>query len=309
MKKMVTVFCTLVVLGAAQVGLAQYPDLLVPESSNDNVMLFSGFDGSLINASYIDMTPQEASTPVNAMVVGNEIWVTDQVSDNVRRYSFDGTTYLGEIVGGMDNIRGMEAYGNKAYVSNSGTGNGAPGDAVIVIDIPSQMITGNFVVGDNGAGDPFDVLAFDNNGEMNLLINDIIGEDIDVFGLDGTFMNIFHESDGVTGIDFPEQMNIRGSTGTVLAAGFSSPAGIYEYDMAGNQINYWDVGTGLRGVYELGNGQIMFTSGSGVFSFDPATGGVTELYGGVSGRYIEPIPEPGTLALLGLAGLALIRRR
>ncbi|MFG0242733.1 MAG: hypothetical protein ACF8R9_08120 [Phycisphaerales bacterium JB054] len=290
---------------AAGIASAQSGVLMVPESSNDRVMLFDAFDGSLITDNFIDLAPQGAGTPINAVQVGQEIWVSDQLADSIFRYSLDGSTHLGTISGGMDNIRGFEVVGNTAYVSNAGTNNGAPGNGVVTIDVPSATINGFFVTGDSGVGSPFDVLTY--NG--NLLINDIDGEDIDVFSNGGAFQSVFVESDGVSGIDFPEQM-AETSSGTILAAGFSSPAGIYEYDSSGSLLNYYDVGTGLRGVHELGNGTIMFTDGSGVHIFDPNTGNISDSISGVSARFIEAmIPAPGGAALLGLAGLAAFRRR
>ena len=292
-------------MASAQSRTLENCDLMVPDSTNDRVMLFSSFDGSLINDNFIDMVPQGASTPINSVQVGQEIWVSDQVADSIFRYSLDGSTHLGTISGGMDNVRGFEVVGNTAYVSNAGTNNGAPGNGVVTIDVPSATINGFFVTGDTGVGSPFDVLAY--NG--NLLINDIDGEDIDVFNNGGAFQSVFVESDGVSGIDFPEQM-AETSSGTILAAGFSSPAGIYEYDSSGSLLNYYDVGTGLRGVHELGNGTIMFTDGSGVHIFDPNTGNISDSISGVSARFIEAmIPAPGGTALLGLAGLAAFRRR
>ncbi|QKK06939.1 MAG: hypothetical protein HND58_01370 [Planctomycetota bacterium] len=290
---------------AAGIASAQSGVLMVPESSNDRVMLFDAFDGSLITDNFIDLVPQGAGTPINAVQVGQEIWVSDQIADSIFRYSLDGSTHLGTITGGMDNIRGFEVVGNTAYVTNSGTGNGAPGDGIVTIDVSSATINGFFASGDTGAGDPFDVLSYSGN----LLINDISGEDIDVFSTGGAFQSVFVESDGVSGIDFPEQM-AETSSGTILAAGFSSPAGIYEYDGSGTLLNYYDVGTGIRGVHELGNGNIMFTDGAGVHVLDPNTGAITDSIDGVSARFIEAyIPAPGGAALLGLAGVAAFRRR
>ena len=290
---------------SAQSRTLENCDLMVPDSTNDRVMLFSSFDGSLITDNFIDMTPQGASTPINAVQVGQEIWVSDQVADSIFRYSLDGSTHLGTITGGMDNIRGFEVVGNTAYVSNSGTSNGAPGDGVVTIDVPSATINGFFATGDTGSGDPFDVLSYFGN----LLINDISGEDIDIFSNGGAFQSVFHESDGVSGIDFPEQMTAT-MLGNVLVGGFSSPAGIYEYDSSGTLLNYYDVGTAVRGVHELGNGNIMFTDGSGVHVLDPNTGVITTSIDGVSARFIEcVVPAPSGAALLGLAGIAAIRRR
>lgn len=296
--------CVSAFVVAAAAGLAS-AQIMIPDSTADQVMLFDSFDGSLLNSSFIDLTPVGAGTPINALQVGNEIWVSDQIADSIFRYSLDGTTHLGTISGGMDNIRGIEYVGNTVYVSNSGTANGAPGDAVITIDVPTVTITGSFLVGPGGTGDPFDVLSY--NG--NLLINDIAGENIELHGTGGAFLSTFHDSDGVSGIDFPEQMALS-SVGTIFAAGFSDPDGIYEYDASGNQLNYWAVGSGARGVIELGNGNILFTDGSGVHVLDRNTGAITDSITGVSARFAEAlIPAPGAMSVLGLAGLAAIRRR
>ena len=286
---------SLAALAALGLGAsASAQSLMVVESTNDNVMLFDAFDGSLTSTNFIDLTVAGASTPIEALQVGSEIWVTDQVADKLMRFSLDGTTYLGDVTGTFDNIRGFEVANGQVFVSNSGTGNGAPGDAVVVLDTAGN-ITGSFV-----AGDPFDVLDY--NGQ--LMVANIAGEDLDLHQYDGTFVLKFHDSDGVTGIDFPEQVSL-GVGGNVLAAGFSTPSGIYEYDSTGAQVNYYDTGaiggnTGLRGVWPLGNGNILYTNGSGVHILDPVGMTSTTIVAGVSGRFISQISaEPGAAYCFG----------
>ena len=295
--------CALIAAMAGTASAQQY--IMMPDSTADAIMLFDPFDGSLVDANYIDLTTSGiASTPVNANVVGNQIWVSDQLGDGIMRFDMAGN-HLGNIVGGMDNIRGFEVVGNTVYVSNSGSNNGAPGDAVITIDVGTMSITGNFTVGAAKNGDPFDVLAFQNG----FLINDIAGENIEYHDLSGGWVSNFHDSDGVSGIDFPEQMNMSLDGQSVFSAGFSSPSGIYEYDLAGNQINYYAVGSGLRGVMELGNGNIMFCDGNGVHVLNTSTGGVSDIVA-ASGRYFEVlVPAPSTLALIGFGGMITARRR
>ncbi len=298
------------ILGALSIGGAAFASaqIMMPDSTSDKVMLFDTFDGHLLNANYIDLAPAGPNTPINAIVVGSEIWVSDQVSDHLSRWTLDGTTWLGNIgggaSGGMDNVRGIEVVGNTVYVSNNGTGNGAPGESVITVSTLTNSITGSFTVGDDASGDPFDVLNY--NG--NLLVNDIDSQDLETHGYAGTWLSTFHNSDGVSGIDFPEQMAISHS-GSVLAAGFSSPIGIYEYNSSGVQINYYAVGTGNRGVIQLGNGNIMYSTGSGVFSYDPSDGTNTTILSGVSGRFFDVLPEPSSLALLAIGAVLGLRRR
>jgi hypothetical protein len=85
------------------------------------------------------------------------------------------------------------------------------------------------------------------------------------FDLNGAFLGQW----GGTTIRFPQQITRRRSNGNLLVAGFSSPAGIYEFDAAGNQVAYYAVSAGPRGAYELENGLIMFTDSAGVKVFDP----------------------------------------
>ncbi|MCS7190628.1 MAG: hypothetical protein NZ843_03385, partial [Fimbriimonadales bacterium] len=85
------------------------------------------------------------------------------------------------------------------------------------------------------------------------------------FSLSGAFLGQW----GGTTIRFPQQISRRRSNGNLLVAGFSTPAGIYEFDAAGNQVAYYPVSSGPRGAYELENGQILFTDAAGVKVFDP----------------------------------------
>ncbi len=258
---------------AAPAATAQ--NLLVVDTTNDKLMLLSDFDGSLINPAYADLTLGAANLPIEAITVGNEIWVSDQNADKLMRFSIDGTTYLGDVIGGMDNIRGLELVGNEVWVSNSGTNGGAPGDAVVRFSMAGVNL------GFYPVNDPFDVV----NYMGDVLIANIAGDDIDRHDSAGAFLGTFHVSDGITGIDFPEQLAVR-SNGNVLAAGFITPGGVYEYDPTGAQINYWAVGTSVRGVAELGNGHILVADGSTLKDLDPVTGTWVTTMTGINARYI-----------------------
>lgn len=297
--------------------------LMIPDSQSDRVLLFDDSDGSLVNDNFIDGAGL-FTTPLNAIQVNEEIWVSDQVADSIFRFDLNGN-YKSAITGGLDNIRGMEFVDNKIYVSNSGTDNNAPGEAVVTFDTSGNNL-GSFAT-----GDPYDVLSY--NGE--LLVNDINrdadgGEDIDRYSLDGNFVSTFHDSDGETGIDFPQQMAVR-SNGNLIVGGFSAPGGIYEYDENGNQVGFFDGNNGvafrgIRGVYELANGNVLWTAGDGVVSTNLETGEFTDIFTvntpdllpeadyRPSARYIEKVaisdkpakvPEPGTILgslLLGVFG-------
>lgn len=302
MRRTIKLSCAgLIVAAAASSAHAQF--LMVPDSTGDRIMLFNEFDGSLINASFIvdgAGVGYDWQTPKDVIQVNNEIWVSDQLSDSITRFTTSGA-FIANVTGGLDNIRGMAFAGGKVYVSNSGTANGAPGQAIVVMS-PAGTITSSTAV-----PDPFDVHEY--NGE--LLISDIAGDDIRRYDFGLNFLGVFHNSDGTTGIDFPQQLNTRFSNGNLLAAGFSPPAGVYEYTPGGMQAGApYVAGVGARGVYQLGNGNIMYTDGTGVYSFNPSTGANTALITGVSGQYINRlIPTPGAVSLAGLAMVAGLRRR
>ncbi len=265
-------FCSTVAL-CALASSAYAQTLLVVESTNDQAMLVDAMDGSLLDANFVDLTLAGAMTPIEAVVVGGEIWVSDQLGDTVFRFSGDGTTFLGTITMNRDNVRGIALANGSLYVTNSAGGFG---------DVTKEYMLDGTLLNQFASGDPFDVVDFGGS----LLVADIAGEDILQFGYDGTPMGIFHDSDGVSGIDFPEQLSVR-SNGNVLAGGFITPSGVYEYDGLGNEINYYAVGTGVRGVHELGNGNILFTDNAGVHVLDPNTLVVTDTAMGVSGRFIS----------------------
>ncbi len=276
-------------------GHSRAQQLLVTETTNRRVMLFDELEGSLLDDSFIDLALVGAVWPTECTEGPDALYISDQFIDSVFMFSRDGSTHLGTITGGMDNIRGICFANGVLYVCNAGTAGGAPGEAIIMFDA-----TGN-PLGSFPAGDPFDVLDY----AGGLLTTNITTDDIERWDYAGNFLGIFHDSDGVTGIDFPEQVNVKGSTGGILAGGLSTPAGVYEYDSAGTQIDHWDFGVSTRGVHELGNGDIMWTDSLGVHVFDVWTLVVVDVISGVNCRFIQPYggPEPGTAYCFGDPGV------
>lgn len=252
--------------------------LMVPESTNDRVMLFDAFDGSLVNAAFIE-DPTNLSTPINAIAANGEIWVSDQIDDGVFRYDINTGAFLGALVNmGLDNVRGIEFVNDTLFVTNAGAGNGAPGPAIVMFDTNGNNL-GFF---NAGIASPFDV--FSNDGE--LLVADINNDVIERYDLMGNDLGTFAPVN-----TFPEQVSRR-SNGNILVANFSgTQEGILEFDSNGTLVNFFSNANtdGARGVWELGNGNIMHTNGSGVFILDPAMGTSTPVITGVGARFIEPM--------------------
>jgi hypothetical protein len=287
----------------AHAQVTQY--LMMPDSAaaNYRMVLFDPFNGSLVNSNYFPLNGvATSSTPIHAMQVGNEIWVSEQVGDRVARYDLTGT-YLGQIgggtSGGLDNIRGMGLIGNTVYVTNAGTANGAPGAAVVMYNTSGAAL-GNFPT--PNASSPFGILA--HQGAM-LVSSSNANDDIHRYSLTGTSLGTFHNS----ALSFFEQMNYA-ANGDVLAAVFTTGV-IARLDAnTGAQISTFTA-SGARGVYQLGNGNIMWTSGSGVFVYDVVAGTSTNVYATSGGRYIDllTVPEPSSALLLGVGALAWRLRR
>ena len=70
-----------VAIALAAAPVISRAQLMIPDSgTGDRVMLFNAFDGSLIDADWITDVgqPYVFTTPKEAAVVGNQIWVSDQ---------------------------------------------------------------------------------------------------------------------------------------------------------------------------------------------------------------------------------------
>ena len=266
--------------------------LVVPESSNETVIQLSPIDGAVLSTMFLDIataTSGVAETPIEIVQINlQEIWISDQTADDVFRFDLGTLSFLGGSSTPLDNVRGMHPAGSGALVTNSGTVGGAPGEALVELDIVGALS------GTTPMTDPFDVEPYTWNGVPGYLVSDVENEDI-VFVEAANLSNqtIFHDSDGVTGIDFPQQIHVSPG-GRIFAAGFSLPTGIYEYDSTGAQIDYIDTAAiggqgGVRGVWLLGNDTILFTNGNGIHLYDPVAGTANTVIPNVSARFISLI--------------------
>lgn len=297
MSRFIAAAAVAVALCASSVVSAGGSYIMMADSTNNRMVLFDPFNGALVNNNYFGLTP--STTPVHAMQVGGEIWVSEQIGDRVSRFDLNGAS-LGAITGGMDNIRGMEQVGATVYVTNGGAANGSPGaNSVVTFDAAGNN-TGSFQT-TGAAPSPFGILAH----QGGILISSSSGNsDVHRFSLAGGPVGVFHNS---TSLNFAEQMDVA-LNGDILVAGFSSN-NIVRLDANTGALLSSFAASGARGVYQLGNGNIMWSSGAGAFVFDVNTGGNTQIYAG-GGRYLDDlvIPAPGS-AVVAFVGLGLLRRR
>jgi hypothetical protein len=164
---------------------------------------------------------------------------------------------------------------------------------------PTGSSLGNFLA---PASSGFHVFAHRGN---ILVSSDAANDDVHEYTVSGTSVGTFHNS---TGLNFAEQMDYA-ANGDILVAGFSTNAIVRLNPTTGAVLGTMTA-SGVRGVFQLGNGNVLWSNGSGVHVFNVSTGGSTQVYAG-GGRFLEqltPVPEPGT-ALVLAGGLALLARR
>ncbi len=301
------------------------------DSTGDVVLLLDPMDGSVTNPAFIDIAAGAAAagytgstTPIEAIQVGDEIWISDQLADRIWRFDLATQAFIDDIGvdsagdGQLNNIRGIEYVGDTVYGS-IGTDNtaGTVLRGIVTIDVPSLTVTGSFNGRDLADTSYFDVYY---NGTELLVPNIDTGNDgIERYALDGTFLGILVSSDGVASFDFLEQISADGAD--YLAAGFSPPSGVFSISSEGDDNGIIaGLDRGIRGCWRLGNGEVLWTNGSVVATDteDKATGGSFRFIsmfdlGGAecTGDIADDFGTPGAdgmisfgdfLALLGLVG-------
>ena len=290
-------------------GLALASDpynILTIDSNTDQVLLLNRFDGSVIDANFLDVASAAAAagtsaTPIECIQVGNEFWVSDQIADRVWRFGSDGS-FIGDIgAGQLNNIRGMHQVGNTVYVA-MGSDSDVYDRGIITIDATTASVTGQFNGRDTADTSYWDITQV--GDELYITNSDTGNDGIERYSLGGDYLGNLVSSDGTTGIDFAQQMFVR-SNGNLLVGGFSSPSGVWEFLADGTSLGIvagLDLGT--RAAIDLGNGEILWSNGSFL-----ATDSYTVAEGSFRFFTQTNVPAPASLAMLGLGGLAATRRR
>lgn len=293
---------------------AQY--LMIPDSgTGDRIMLFSEADGSLIDLNWLTdagAVGWSFTTPKEAMVVGNEIWVSDQIADAVHRFdmsrNFLSSITAHPVSGNLDNIRGFGFDGSKMYLSVFTSDTARRGVAVYN---SAGVPTGFF---QNTTSSYFDVAPF----MGDLLITNSNTDNVERRNAgDGSFISNF-----ATGLDFVQQVETLADNSVIAVStiGANGIEGVYHYNSDGSLRRFINT-QGIkdtfgeqvpRAAWLLGDGEYLIATSIGVFKTNGP--GYTRLTTGTDAQFINrliPTPASGVLMLAAAlpGGLAIRRKR
>lgn len=257
--------------------------LLVPDSASDTIQKFDPATGAPLGLFATMPITGPGATPKEALQVGFEVWVSDQLQDNIVRFDMFGA-YLGEVLGpaqGLDNIRGFEVAGGKIWIT---CGAGMYAGQVAVFAQDSRQ----FLFAVNVGGNPFDAAV--HGGAI--YVTNSVSHDIDMVAFDGTIIGKFVDSAAPDEpLDFPQQ--IAFSATEAVVAEFSSFEQLFRFDLSGALLE--EIATppqgGVRGVYPLADGAFLFANMSGVHVYRPGDG-VHTMQSGGSYHYINAFTYP-----------------
>jgi hypothetical protein len=250
------------------------PVLLIPDSNADNIGMYDPEDGSFLGiyiSGYAGFT-----TPICAIAgPDSNVYVSDQVADAVFVFDPDGNYLFTYVDGsdGLNNIRGIDFRDGHLFVTSGD-------DYVAEFDGPHSRLP-DFI---NDGSDTFDIMFLEDGRSC---VSDIQGtsDNVRLYDREGNLIQVLFA------VNFPEQINSDPlMPGDCLNNSFSADV-VTDFDLDGNiyETTSWDSG---RGVYRLGNGNLLVTNGTGVFEVEPGTGVIIEQENSGSSRFIE-LYQPG----------------
>jgi hypothetical protein len=248
-------------------------------------MAFDPQTGSVVDPNFIPIDPINLASPKEAILSasGNSILVSDQIRDVVQEYDLDGN-YLrifapsvGVSTTIMDNIRGIELRPNGNLLVT--VAQGVNDDSVVEFDTDGDYL-GTFVPPDSGGlAGPFDVYS----RTLDYLVPGSDSDAVHRYDATGASLGIFASLSGT----FFQQVG-GAANGNVLVANFSgTQGGVLEYTADGTFVARYAPITDPRGVYELGNGNILTTNDAGVYEIDRNGTIVETELSGVNAHFIN----------------------
>jgi streptogramin lyase len=245
--------------------------VIATDDGTDTIVAFSPIDGSLYSS---NLFPIPNTVQVSALAVGDQIWISEQNGDRVVRYDFCGNVLgtLGPTLpgGGLDNIRGMNFFGGKVYVTNDGTNNGATADSLVTFD-PAGNYLGTIAL--SASPSPFSVLPF--QGDM-LVVSSSGPDRVHRYTLAGASLGTFNDS---ASLGFSHASALA-SDGNVWLSTFTTDT-IVKLDAATGNVLLTLPADNARGIFELANGNLLWTTQyGGAFVYDMVTMSNSQVYAG-----------------------------
>ena len=266
------------------------PVLLCPDSLRETIWAFDATTGAIVSqnvivdVAYLNQPIQVVASPSGTMIV------TDEVDATVREFSAQGV-FIRELCGpaqGLTRTFGCCIKDGKIYVTEPFvTTLSEPGRIwrmnldgsgfELFLQSPLMRnprgilpVPGGFMVADSGEAA-------------------IGGEDLEFVSDAGVVQNPpFFNSDGVSEFNFPQQVAPAGN-GAVWVAGFSSPFGLWLVSASGTLDNFYPTFTSPRGVWPLGNGQLLYAGGTRVQMLNPIGGDEVEIVNNPGGAGNPPV--------------------
>lgn len=249
--------------------------LLVPDTGADKIWAFSAFDGSVVSNSYIPADGRMKQVMQVAQLPGGTIVMADPgtsqscaADDAVREYTPCGQ-YIRTIASSADGVCNPEgitvAYGKAWFVRlYDAASEQTPGaSALWSFEFDGTGLSQSCL--NVGLDKPWGVVPF----QGGFLVSDSTDDNVEFVGLDCVSRPPFIDSDGVTGVNFPQQVSLL-ADGTVAVASFSAPTqGLYFYAPNGTYLDVHIPATSPRGIFPLGNGEILYTGGTQVRAYNP----------------------------------------
>jgi hypothetical protein len=264
-------------------------NIMVVNHTLRSVMMVNSVIGYIMNDQYLPFEHYGITgVPGDATQVLRSIWVTDTTNRKIHRFA--GTPEWPPLLHGtidvpMDQLGGMEYVedAKTIYVANRGTNFAAPGDGILMFDITGQP-KGFFE-----AVDPRDVFYSPDLNE--LLVSSGKDDAIDRYSLEGAYLGRLVDSNGISGIDQPGQLAHNHHSGEVIAAGTLSPAGLYYYDVNGEELAFYPQAGNVVGIGELENelehGLLIFGSNLGLYTYWAHNDELTTIRAGQSMGHIN----------------------
>ncbi|MBU0638465.1 MAG: hypothetical protein KKB50_06330 [Planctomycetes bacterium] len=265
--------------------------LLIPDSTAKTVGMYDPYDGTYLG-NLIDGSSR-FSLPINAVPgPDGNIYVSDQNMDAVFVFNPAGeylSTYA-DANDGLNDIRGIAFQAGHLFVTSGD-------DYVAEFNGPHSRLP-DFIA---DGSDPYDILFLADGGA---LVSDIqgTGDNIRLYDAAG---NLTYE---LFKLPFPEQIQFDAlRPGEYLSASFTGRV-IYDFGIYGAIVQVTPLGDFGRGVFRLGNGNLLSADADGVWELEPGSGVVVEQEYAGSMHFIEYVPEPSPVVMLML-GTLLAKRR